>query len=69
MSRSQLRSLQSDRFFDEGRPLPVKPHPGAAVVHELSGDEEQQWRRWTPKAGDGVLVDLPDSGIWPGKVS
>jgi hypothetical protein len=44
-------------------------HPGAIVLFGLDADEASVWRRWTPKAGDMVLVELPGTaGIWPGKV-
>lgn len=52
-----------------GRLLPDHEHPGAPVVHRLSEEEEQEWRRWTPKTGDPVLVELSDDSIWPGKAS
>lgn len=51
-----------------GRPLPSRVHPGAIVVHGLNAEEESEWRRWTPKVGDAVLVELPEDGMWPGKI-
>ncbi|OCF32997.1 hypothetical protein I316_05335 [Kwoniella heveanensis BCC8398] len=51
-----------------GRPLPNRPHPGAVHTHSLDTDEEQQWRRWTPKVGDVVLVETAEAGFWPGKI-
>ena len=51
-----------------GRLLPSSLHPGAPVVHSLNPEEELEWRRWTPRVGDSVLVELSDDGIWPGKV-
>ncbi len=59
----------SDAGDGGGRPLPPKTHSGAAVVHDLCEDEEGEWRRWMPKVGDVVLVELAEDGIWPGKVS
>ncbi|KAI9639708.1 uncharacterized protein MKK02DRAFT_40031 [Dioszegia hungarica] len=52
---------------ETGRSIP-KPHLGPVAMYGLCADEEQQWRRWSPKPGDVVLVDLPDNGVWPGKV-
>ena len=52
----------------QGRSLPPQCHPGAPVVHHLAAEEEQEWRKWSPKVGDEVLVELADDGIWPGKV-
>lgn len=52
---------------EHGRPV-VKPHPGAVALHQLNGEEEHEWRKWTPRVGDVVLVDTPSDGIWPGKV-
>ena len=51
-----------------GRPLPMKPYSGAVSTHELNEEEEREWKKWKPNVGDVVLVDLPDEGIWPGKV-
>jgi hypothetical protein len=34
----------------------------------MSAGEGIEWRRWVPKVGDMVLVELPDDRIWPGKV-
>ncbi|WVF71307.1 hypothetical protein IAT40_006110 [Kwoniella sp. CBS 6097] len=53
---------------DSGRPLPNKPHPGPVFTHSLDLDEEQRWRRWTPKVGDVVLVETAEDGFWPGKI-
>lgn len=47
----------------------IKPHLGPVHLYGLCPDEEQQWRRWSPKTDDVVLVDLPEHGVWPGKVS
>ena len=72
---NKLAPLQADvsRFSGNrdsgGRLLPPKAHPGVATVHDLSDDEHREWKRWTPKTGDVVLVELPDDGVWPGKVT
>ncbi|KAL7421928.1 hypothetical protein Q5752_003700 [Cryptotrichosporon argae] len=50
------------------RPIADNHHPGAVAKWQLDADESQQWRRWTPRAGDLVLVDLPEHGVWPGKI-
>lgn len=65
---SKLINLEARRD-QGGRLLPDHEHPGAPVVHKLSEEEEQEWRRWTPKTGDPVLVELSDDSIWPGKAS
>lgn len=52
----------------DGRPLPPRLHPGAPVKHRLSAGEETEWRKWTPKVGDVVLVELANEQVWPGKV-
>jgi len=52
----------------EGRPLPPKLHPGAPVRHSLAAAEETEWRKWIPKVGDVVLVELANGQLWPGKV-
>lgn len=52
----------------QGRPLPAYAHAGAVAVFDLAKEEEVEWRRWSPKIGDTVLVELSDDGIWPGKV-
>lgn len=52
----------------DGRPLPQRLHPGAPVKHRLSAGEETEWRKWTPKVGDVVLVELANEQVWPGKV-
>jgi hypothetical protein len=36
---------------------------------ELDADEELQWRRWSPRLNDMVLVELQDGIAWPAKVS
>jgi hypothetical protein len=51
-----------------GRPLP-EVHPGPGVVYGLTPEEEHEWRKWSPKVGDVVLVETAEDGIWPGKVS
>jgi len=61
----ELGNPKSDRG---GRSLPSQCHPGAPVVYNLTAEEEQEWRKWTPKLNDPVLVELSDDGIWPGKV-
>jgi hypothetical protein len=53
---------------ENGRVIP-EPHMGPTRMYGLCADEEQQWRRWSPRPGDVVLVDHPDHGVWPGKVS
>jgi hypothetical protein len=60
-----------DKSLSEGngRPLPPKLHPGAPAKHKLAAGEETEWRKWTPKLGDAVLVELADGQCWPGKVS
>ncbi|WWD17180.1 hypothetical protein CI109_101618 [Kwoniella shandongensis] len=58
----------SDRRDSNGRPLPSNVHQGAIVVHSLCQDEEREWRRWSPKSGDIVLVDTAEDGLWPGKI-
>lgn len=50
------------------RPLPKSHHPGAVIAFGLDSDEEVQWRRWSPKAGDVVIIELQDGTTWPGKV-
>lgn len=55
-----------DGHYD--RPMPSDHHPGAVMAFQLDGDEEVQWRRWSPRLHDLVLVDLPSEGVWPGKV-
>lgn len=52
-----------------GRPLPAHAHPGAISVFGLDPEEELEWRRWSPKIGDAVLVELSDDSVWPGKVT
>nr|XP_019011046.1 uncharacterized protein I206_04354 [Kwoniella pini CBS 10737]OCF49827.1 hypothetical protein I206_04354 [Kwoniella pini CBS 10737] len=51
-----------------GRPMPNRHHIGAVATHQLNAEEEREWRRWTPKSGDVVLVETADDGIWPGKI-
>ena len=59
-----------ERRDSGGRPLPPQSHPGVAVVHGFSEDEHMDWKRWTPRVGDVVLVELADKNcLWPGKVS
>lgn len=48
--------------------MPQSSHPGAVVSFGLDADEEAQWRRWTPKVNDLVVVELAEEGVWPGKV-
>ncbi|TXT08997.1 hypothetical protein VHUM_02471 [Vanrija humicola] len=50
------------------RPLPKSHHPGAVIAFGLDSDEEIQWRRWSPRAGDMVLIELQDRTTWPGKI-
>jgi len=52
----------------DGRPLPPKIHPGAPARHSLAAAEETEWRKWIPKVGDVVLVELANEQLWPGKV-
>jgi hypothetical protein len=52
----------------EGRPLPPKLYPGAPARHSLAAAEETEWRKWIPKVGDVVLVELANDQVWPGKV-
>lgn len=54
---------------DYSRPLPKSHHPGAARAFQLDADEELQWRRWSPRVNDMVLVELQDGAVWPAKVS
>lgn len=54
---------------DDGRPLPSRIHPGPARRHNMSDGEELEWKKWSPKVGDMVLVDLRNDEFWPGKVS
>ena len=52
------------------RPLPSATYPGIHIKLRLTPEEVAEWKRWSPKAGDVVLIDLPDdAGFWPGKVS
>nr|XP_018262833.1 uncharacterized protein I303_04318 [Kwoniella dejecticola CBS 10117]OBR84991.1 hypothetical protein I303_04318 [Kwoniella dejecticola CBS 10117] len=51
-----------------GRPLPNRHHPGAIATHDLKPEEEREWRRWTPRIGDIVLVETAEDGFWPGKI-
>ena len=53
---------------EDGRPLPHKIHPGPAIRHKMSTGEELEWKKWTPRVGDTVLVDLSNDESWPGKV-
>lgn len=53
---------------DYSRPLPKSHHPGAVRLFQLDADEELQWRRWSPRVNDMVLVELQDGTIWPAKV-
>lgn len=53
----------------KGRALPDNPHPGAAVAFKLNVEEEREWRKWQPRLGDIVLVELAQGGAWPGKVT
>ncbi|KAL1411406.1 hypothetical protein Q8F55_002362 [Vanrija albida] len=55
-----------DSHYD--RPMPKSHHPGAVAAFVLDSDEEVQWRRWSPKAGDVVLIELQDGTHWPGKI-
>lgn len=55
------------RTDNNGRPLPAS-YPGAVVTHGLTPEEEHEWRKWTPKVGDVVLVDTFEDGLWPAKV-
>ncbi len=50
------------------RPLPNSHHPGAVRAFDLDADEELQWRRWSPRLNDMVLVELQDGIAWPAKV-
>ncbi|ORY32800.1 hypothetical protein BCR39DRAFT_521630 [Naematelia encephala] len=57
-------------------------YPGVISAHALCPDEAAEWRRWVPKVGDVVLVQLepeqipacsssvsiPGGTIWPGKI-
>ncbi|KIR77100.1 hypothetical protein I306_05920 [Cryptococcus gattii EJB2] len=52
---------------NNGRPLPAS-YPGAVAIHCLSPEEEHEWRKWTPKVGDVVLVDTLEDGLWPAKI-
>ncbi|KAL0250426.1 hypothetical protein I308_102599 [Cryptococcus tetragattii IND107] len=52
---------------NNGRPLPAS-YPGAVAIHCLSPEEEHEWRKWTPKVGDIVLVDTLEDGLWPAKI-
>ncbi|WVQ99560.1 hypothetical protein IAU59_006696 [Kwoniella sp. CBS 9459] len=63
-----VAGVNGEHRHDSGRPLPNRPHPGAVFTHSLDPDEEQRWRRWTPKVGDVVLVETADDGFWPGKI-
>lgn len=58
---------ERERVDEHGRAI-VKPHPGAVTLHGLNAEEEHEWRKWTPRLGDVVLVDTPSEGVWPGKV-
>lgn len=59
---------EDDKGTDEHGRAIVKAHPGAVVLHGLNAEEEHEWRKWTPRIGDVVLVDTPNDGLWPGKV-
>ncbi|GMK55225.1 hypothetical protein CspeluHIS016_0202810 [Cutaneotrichosporon spelunceum] len=50
------------------RPLPKSHHPGAVRAFELDADEELQWRRWSPRVNDMVLVELQAGAVWPAKI-
>ncbi|BEI85511.1 hypothetical protein CcaverHIS002_0509120 [Cutaneotrichosporon cavernicola] len=50
------------------RPLPKSHHPGAVRAFELDADEELQWRRWSPRVNDMVLVELQGGAVWPAKI-
>lgn len=62
-----LTPLVGERADSNGRPLPAS-YPGAVVTHSLTPEEEHEWRKWTPKVGDVVLVDTFEDGLWPAKV-
>ncbi|KAK4689977.1 hypothetical protein P7C73_g110, partial [Tremellales sp. Uapishka_1] len=66
----EIRMEESDVRYREHnpRPFPSTPHPGAVSAHSLSADEVHQWKRWTPKVGDVVLVQLAEGDCWPGKM-
>lgn len=63
-----LLRLAEGRRQSSDRPLINTPHPGAVATHSLCAEEEAEWRRWSPKVGDLVLVELDEEGFWPGKI-
>lgn len=63
----EFTSLVAGKTDNNGRPLPAS-YPGAVAIHCLSPEEEHEWRKWTPKVGDIVLVDTLEDGLWPAKV-
>jgi hypothetical protein len=60
--------MRSHSLTDIGRSA-TPAYPGAIAVHKLDEGDELEWRRWKPALGNSVLVDIPDKGLWPGKVS
>lgn len=64
----QVASAEPSDAGSYARPLPNSHHPGAVRAFELDADEELQWRRWSPRVGDVVLVEMQDGTVWPAKV-
>ncbi|UOH79327.1 hypothetical protein LQV05_000324 [Cryptococcus neoformans] len=65
--RDGMEQNVAGRTDNNGRPLPAS-YPGAVVTHGLTPEEEHEWRKWTPKVGDVVLVDTFEDGLWPAKI-
>lgn len=63
-----MGDLQRGDMHTDSRPLPSQLHQGPVARHKLSLAEESEWKKWTPKTGDLVLVELANEEIWPGKV-
>jgi hypothetical protein len=51
------KSLMSLQTTPLQRPL-QEPPSWAVIAFGLDSDEEVQWRRWSPKAGDVVIIEL-----------
>jgi hypothetical protein len=63
-----MEKLCAQPIESAGRPLPTRSSPGPTLTFQLTAEEEREWRRWQPKQGDQVLVQLSDGVILPAKV-
>jgi len=64
-----MRLIGIEQTSVSGRSLPSNSYPGATASYHLDAGEELEWRRWKPSIGHLVIVDIPEKGKWPGKVS